>query len=78
MASNSRGREQYRIPAESAMAGVLALLIDEREQRTQGDREAAKTEVLLANAGLSVEDIVALTRKKPDAIRKSIQRARAR
>jgi hypothetical protein len=78
MASNLRGREQHRVPMDAAMAGILALLIDEREQRTKGDREAAKTEVLLANAGLAVEDIVSLTRKKPDAVRKTIQRGRAK
>jgi hypothetical protein len=59
------------------MAGVLALLVDEREHRTKEDKTAARTEVLLANAGVPVEDIVALTGKKPDAIRKAIQRARA-
>lgn len=60
------------------MSGVLALLVDEREQRVGSDRDAAKTEVLLANAGLSVDDIEALTGKNAGAIRKAIQRARVR
>jgi DNA-directed RNA polymerase specialized sigma24 family protein len=60
------------------MTGVLTLLIDEREARTKEDRESAKTEVLLARAGIPVEDIAALTGKKPDAIRKAVQRARRR
>ena len=76
--SNRLGREQRSIPTTAAMAGVLALLVDEREHRVSGDRDAAKTEILLAKAGLSVEDITAVTGKSPDAIRKAIQRARAR
>lgn len=79
MATTERGQERHQISADSALAGVLALLVDEREQRMNGDdRKPPKTEVLLANAGLSVDDIVALTGKKPDAIRKSIQRGRAK
>jgi DNA-directed RNA polymerase specialized sigma24 family protein len=60
------------------MAGVLALLVDERERHVKADREASKTEVLLSNAGLSIEDIQAASGKNPGAIRKTIQRARAR
>jgi uncharacterized protein with PIN domain len=58
------------------MAAILALLVDERENRAKEDKSAAKTEVLLANAGVSVESIAVLTCKKPDAVRKTIQRAR--
>ena len=78
MAPKRRGQERHRIPPDSAMAGVLAMLVDEREDRNKDDKKAAKTEVLLANAGLTVEDIQALTGKKPDAIRKAIQRGRAK
>ena len=78
MASNPRGRQQHRISLEAGMAGVLALLVDERERHVKTDREASKTEVLLSNAGLSVEDIQAASGKNPAAIRKAIQRARAR
>jgi DNA-directed RNA polymerase specialized sigma24 family protein len=60
------------------MAGILALLVDERERHVKADREASKTEVLLSKAGLSIEDIQAASGKNPDAIRKTIQRARAR
>lgn len=60
------------------MAGVLALLVDERDRHVKSDREASKTEVLLSNVGLSIEDIQAATGKTPGAIRKTIQRARAR
>lgn len=71
-------RERHQIPSESALAGILALLVEEREARVEDDRSARKIEPLLADAGLSIEDIVAVTGKKPDAVRKSIQRDRAR
>lgn len=60
------------------MAAVLALLIDERERNIADDTAAAKTELILARAALPTEDIAALTGKSHDAVRKTIQRARAR
>ena len=78
MAPNRKGRERHQIPAESATAGVLALLVDEREERARESRPARGTEVLLADAGLSVEDIVAVTGKNSDAVRKAIQRGRVK
>lgn len=58
------------------MAGILALLIEEREERTKGDKNAEKIEVLLSKAGLSNEDIAAVTGKQPDAVRMTIARAK--
>jgi DNA-directed RNA polymerase specialized sigma24 family protein len=66
------------MPLDAAMAGVLALLVDAREARVRGDKDATKVELLLSNVGLAVEDIAAATGKKPDAVRKAIQRGRAR
>ncbi len=77
MAPNRKGKEWHGISTETAIAGVLALLVDDREHRAKENKSDAKTEVLLANAGVSIEDIVVLTGKKPDAIRKAVQRARA-
>ena len=77
MAATRRGANKSGISADTATAGVLALLVDEREHRSKEEKSEAKTEVLLANAGVSVEDIVALTGKKPGAVRKTIQRGRA-
>jgi DNA-directed RNA polymerase specialized sigma24 family protein len=57
--------------------GILALMADEREHRIQGDRTAEKTEVVLARAGLSIEQIAAALGKNYDAVRKTIARARA-
>lgn len=61
------------------MAGVLAILVAEREERLNGTDEKnkpAKTEVLLANAGLNAAEIAQLMGKNLEAVRKSIQRGR--
>jgi DNA-directed RNA polymerase specialized sigma24 family protein len=74
MAVTSQSQEQHRISPEAAMLGVLALLIDEREQRMGNDKSAERTEVLLARVGLSVDDIAAAMGKKRDAVRMMIAR----
>lgn len=60
------------------MAGILSLLIDERNERTRNDRDAVRTEVLLAGAGLSIEEIAAVTGRNYDAVRMAISRGRAK
>jgi len=75
MVSDGRGVDRHEIEASKAMAGILALLIEEREARLAGDREAAKIEVLLARIGFSNEDIAAVTGKQPNAVRMVISRA---
>jgi DNA-directed RNA polymerase specialized sigma24 family protein len=76
MAAAAKTRERSGIGLESAMAGILALLIDEREERTRNRKDAEKTEVLLAHAGLSIEEIAAATGKKYDTVRMAIARGR--
>lgn len=76
MASRPKAQDRSGIALESAIAGVLALLIDEREERTRTSKDAAKTEVLLAQAGLSIEDIAAVTGKKYDTVRMAITRGK--
>lgn len=71
-------QERSPISLESAMIGVLALLIDEREERTRDRKDVAKTEVLLANAGLSIDEIAAATGKKYDTVRMAISRGKKR
>lgn len=58
------------------MAGILALLIDERTSRIGDDTAATKTEILLAAAGLSARDIASLLGKNYDAVAKTIQRGK--
>ena len=69
-------RERHQISPDSAMAGVLALLVDEREERTKDSKEARKTELILAEAGLTPDDIAAVMDKNVGAVRKTIQRGR--
>lgn len=74
MAVRDKTQERSRISPENVMAGILALLIDEREDRTRDDKDAAKTEVLLARAGVSIEEIATVTGKRYDAVRMTITR----
>lgn len=63
----------------SVMAGVLAILVAEREERLNGSDEKnkpAKSEVLLANAGLTPNEIAQLMGKNLAAVQKTIQRGR--
>lgn len=69
-------REKHQLTTGAGAAGILALLVDAREARVKDDKDATKTEVLLDNAGLSLDDIAAVTGKKYDAIRVSLQRSR--
>jgi hypothetical protein len=78
MAADKLSKERHHITTAAATAGVLALLVDDREARVKDDKEATKTEVLLWNAGLSIEDIAAAMGKKYDAIRVSLQRNKAK
>lgn len=78
MPTTRTSREKHQPTSGAALAGILALLVDAREGRIKGDRDATKTEVLLDSAGLSLDDIAAVMGKKYDAIRVSLQRSRRR
>ena len=75
MATKPKVQDRSGISPSGAMAGILALLIDEREERTRG-KDAVKTEVLLANAGLSIDEIAAATGRKYDTVRMAIARGK--
>jgi hypothetical protein len=70
--------ERHLPSAGAAAAGILALLVEAREARVKDDKNAAKTEVLLRKAGLSLEDIAAVTGKTYDAVRVSLQRSKVK
>ncbi len=75
--SKARGNKQDSpISAEAAMAGILALLVEARERAVAGDKDAAKTEIILANAGMPIGDIAAVTGKKYNAVGMTISRAK--
>jgi DNA-directed RNA polymerase specialized sigma24 family protein len=65
------------VSSEAATVGILALLVDEREERIAGNKDAGKTEIVLAKAGLAAPEIASLMGKKPDAVRKTLQRGRS-
>jgi len=58
------------------LMAILALLADERKSRTRDDVDQTPTEVLLSEVGLDNATIAAILRKKPDAIRMAISRAK--
>lgn len=78
MATTRTNQERHRISPEAATLGVLALLIDARESRIADDRNAERTEVLLARVGLLIDDIAAATGKKRDAVRMMLTRRKAK
>jgi DNA-directed RNA polymerase specialized sigma24 family protein len=73
-------REAAAVPElDKTAAAVLAILVAEREERLNGPDEKnkpAKTEVLLANAGLSANEVAQIMGKNLEAVRKAIQRGR--
>lgn len=76
MATKRTGQERQVLPSEVALAGILALLIEEREERGREGKSAEKIEVLLSKAGLSNEEIAAVTGKQPSAVRMAVSRAK--
>lgn len=74
MSVDRRAKERRNIASGASLAGILALLVDARETRVKDDKDAVKTEVLLSDAGLTIEDIAALMGKRYDAVRVSLTR----
>jgi DNA-directed RNA polymerase specialized sigma24 family protein len=64
--------------AATLLRAILALLVDDRESHAADRPGQAKTEVLLADAGLGAGDIAVLLNKKPEAVRKALSRARGK
>ncbi len=62
--------------AEVLLRAMLALMVDERESRAADRPDQAKTELLLADAGLGAGDIATLLNKQPSTVRVTLSRAR--
>jgi DNA-directed RNA polymerase specialized sigma24 family protein len=60
------------------LLALVALLLDERAVRTAGQADAEKPEVILARVGLPISTIATVLGKQPDAVKKAIQRSRAK
>ena len=78
MARSRTGRDRHQPSLDASVAGVLALLVDARERWTENDKTATKTEVLLDQAGLSLDDIAAVTGKNYNAVRMTLARSKER
>lgn len=61
------------LSAESLLLGLLTLQIEEREAKGF-DLNRTKTEILLASAGLTYQQIAAMMNKNPDAVRMMLVR----
>jgi hypothetical protein len=68
-------KKPIQLDQSKALAGVLAMLVADREERIDGDKDVKKTEVILAGAGLGTGEIAALTGKKTNAVSMTISRA---
>jgi DNA-directed RNA polymerase specialized sigma24 family protein len=66
---------------EQAMVGVLAMLAAERDDQSNPARrpeDRRKTEIILADAGLTPAQIGQILGKKANTVAKTLQRARKR
>jgi DNA-directed RNA polymerase specialized sigma24 family protein len=59
------------------LRAMLALMVADREERLFG-APARRTEIVLVDAGLTLKDAATLTGKSYEAVKKSVQRNRAR
>ncbi len=74
-------RQEMTNPAidpNRVMLGLLAIQIAEREERIGGDVSPRRTEAVLADAGLTLAEIAALTNKNYDTVKTTVRRARQR
>jgi DNA-directed RNA polymerase specialized sigma24 family protein len=58
------------------LRALLALAVDEREERLTANPGARKTELILDAAGLDSSEIAALTGKQAGSVRMALSRAR--
>jgi DNA-directed RNA polymerase specialized sigma24 family protein len=60
------------------LRALVALQAENRERQVAKDPSAQKTEVILASCGLPAHEIALMLGKQPDAVRKTLSRARKR
>lgn len=63
---------------QDLLRAILALLAEDRERNLSKEPGAVKTELILAASGLTAQQIARILGKQPDAVRKTISRARQR
>jgi len=64
-------------PTEVLLGSMVALMVADREARLTGAEEV-RSEVILVAAGVSIADAARLTGKNYEAVKKSVQRAKAK
>ena len=65
-----------QIDLDTAIVALLRLAVAEREERIEPKLTERKVEILLFESGLDAKQIAAVTSKKVDAVRKTLQRAK--
>jgi DNA-directed RNA polymerase specialized sigma24 family protein len=68
--------EDTNTESPKLLRALLALAVDEREQRLTADSGARKTELILDAAGLDSSEIAALIGKQAGSVRMTLSRAR--
>jgi DNA-directed RNA polymerase specialized sigma24 family protein len=68
---------ENRIELDRVVTASLALQIAEREERTSDPADHRRTELILADAGLTLGEIAALTGRNYETVKAAIRRARA-
>jgi DNA-directed RNA polymerase specialized sigma24 family protein len=63
---------------ERLLAGLVALLAAERDERLDHRIDERRSEVLLADAGLSISEIADVLGRSPEAVKSTVRRHRAR
>jgi DNA-directed RNA polymerase specialized sigma24 family protein len=64
------------VSSEVLLKAMLALQVADREERLNGG-EPRKTDVVLADAGIELQEIATLTGRKYEAVKATVRRARA-
>ena len=75
MQMNKTDANTGALSTDALLLAMVTLMIDQRERSTSGDAARVKTEILLANAGLTYQQIGPIMNKSPNAVRKVIERA---
>jgi DNA-directed RNA polymerase specialized sigma24 family protein len=76
MATKTKKAEPLQLNSDTALGGVLALLVADREERLNDKAQPRKTEVVLNDAGLTLGDVAKLTGKNYETVKKNVQNAR--
>lgn len=72
----AKSEDTATLSTERATFGLLVLAAADRDDRSE-DRRVRRSEAVLADAGFSIPEIVAVTGRKYQAVRSALRRASA-